>query len=173
MSEQMIHEQAQTALTNLNCTHPATAITGLEGVLARLDPNTQDAAVFRRAIDWLEEISQSITGVEEDLLASANFTFEHTDSRIAKLEEKLAASTSSFEIEVFKHAIYLTETIPGEHPDSMITEVEAALERIGPDSPDAEVFRRAINRLEEIAHEITEVEDLLCEANFSFGKIEA
>ena len=46
------------------------------------------------------------------------------------------------------------------------------LERVGADSPDAAVIRRAIDRLEEIAVEITQVENLLTEANFSFGKIE-
>ena len=42
------------------------------------------------------------------------------------------------------------------------------LERIDPDSPDAEAIKRAIDRLEEIAVEITRVEDLLTEANFKF-----
>ena len=35
------------------------------------------------------------------------------------------------------------------------------------------MIKRAIDRLEEIAYEITEVEDLLSEADFTFGKIEA
>jgi hypothetical protein len=56
-------------------------------VLVRLDPNSPDAELIRRAIDWLEEISQSITGVEGDLLMSANFTFERPDSKVAKFEE--------------------------------------------------------------------------------------
>jgi hypothetical protein len=59
----------------------------------------------------------------------------------------------------------------GDHPDSMITELQAELERIRPDGPDAAVIKRAIDRLENIASEITEVEDLLCEHDFAFGKL--
>ena len=58
------------------------------------------------------------------------------------------------------------------HPDEGITELQGVLKRIGPDSPDAKVISQAIDRLEEIAHEITHVEDMLTEANFTFGKIE-
>ena len=58
------------------------------------------------------------------------------------------------------------------HPDTGISGLQAVLERIGPDNPDAEPIKRAIDRLEEIAYEITDVEDLLVAADFSFGGIE-
>jgi len=63
-------------------------------------------------------------------------------------------------------------TLNCSHPDTGIRELGRVLERIDPDSPDANAIQRAIDRLEEIAVEITRVEDLLTEANFSFGKIE-
>jgi hypothetical protein len=69
-----IHDQAQTALTGLNCAHPDTAITGLQGVLARVGPDSPDAEVIKRAIDRLEEIAHQITKVE-DMLSEADFTF--------------------------------------------------------------------------------------------------
>jgi hypothetical protein len=46
-------------------------------------------------------------------------------------------------------------------PDTAITILQTVLERFDPDSPDAEVIKRAIERREEIAREITEVESLL------------
>jgi hypothetical protein len=52
-----------------------------------------------------------------------------------------------------------------------ISELKTALEHIGPDSRDAAVIKRAIDRLTEIAREITEVEDLLGKTDFSFGNI--
>jgi hypothetical protein len=58
------------------------------------------------------------------------------------------------------------------HPDGAVTELEAVLERIGPDSPYAAVIQRAIDWLKEIAVEITKVEGLLCEHDFTFGKLE-
>jgi hypothetical protein len=69
-----IHEQAQTALTTLNCAHPDEAITGLQGVLARLDPDGPDAAVIKRAIDRLTEIAYAIGDVEW-MLNDTDFTF--------------------------------------------------------------------------------------------------
>jgi hypothetical protein len=53
---------------------PDTAITGLEGVLARLDPNSPDAEPIKRAIDRLTEIAYEIGDVE-GALAEANFSF--------------------------------------------------------------------------------------------------
>ena len=53
-----------------------------------------------------------------------------------------------------------------------MTELEAVLERIGPDSPDAAAIQRAIDWLKDIAVEITKVEGLLCEHDFTFGKLE-
>jgi hypothetical protein len=69
-----IHKQAQVALTDLNCTHPDTGITGLQGVLARLDPDSPDAEVISQAINRLEEIAYEIGDVEA-MLAEADFTF--------------------------------------------------------------------------------------------------
>ena len=69
-----LHEQAQTALIDLNCTHPDTGITGLQGVLARIDPLSPDAEVIMRAIDRLEEIAVEITQVE-DMLVDHGFEF--------------------------------------------------------------------------------------------------
>jgi hypothetical protein len=70
-----IREQAQTALNRLNCSHPDTGITELQGVLARLDPDSPDAKVFKLAIDRLEEIAFKISDGVEDLLADADFSF--------------------------------------------------------------------------------------------------
>jgi hypothetical protein len=69
-----IHEQAQTALFELNCTHPDTGITGLRALFRRIGADSPDAEVIKRAIDRLEEIAVEITEVE-DLLVEANFTF--------------------------------------------------------------------------------------------------
>jgi hypothetical protein len=69
-----IREQAQTALIDLNCTHPDTGITGLQGVLARIGPDSPDAPVIQRAIDRLEEIAYEIGDVET-MLSEADFTF--------------------------------------------------------------------------------------------------
>jgi hypothetical protein len=74
MTDKTIHEQAQTALLDLNCSHPDTGITELQAVLARVDPDSPDAEPLKRAIDRLEEIAVEITEVE-DLLVEADFTF--------------------------------------------------------------------------------------------------
>jgi hypothetical protein len=73
-SDTTIHEQAQTALTTLNCAHPDEAITGLQGVLARLDPDGSDAEAIKRAIERLEEIAHEISEVEW-MLNDTDFTF--------------------------------------------------------------------------------------------------
>jgi hypothetical protein len=69
-----IHDQAQTALTDLNCTHPDTAITGLQGLLKRIGSDSPDAEVIKRAIDRLEEIAHEISEVEW-MLNDTDFTF--------------------------------------------------------------------------------------------------
>jgi hypothetical protein len=69
-----VHEQAQTALLDLNCVHPDTAITGLQAVLERIGSDSPDAAVFKRAIDRLEEIACEISDVET-MLAEVDFSF--------------------------------------------------------------------------------------------------
>ncbi len=53
------------------------------------------------------------------------------------------------------------------------TGLEAVLERIGPLSPDAAMIKRAMDRLDEIAWAISDIEVMLAKADFSFGKIVA
>jgi hypothetical protein len=74
MTAATIREQAQWALQMLNCSHPDTGITEFGRVLEHIDPDSRDARVIQRAIDWLEEIAVEITQVEA-MLAQANFTF--------------------------------------------------------------------------------------------------
>lgn len=57
------------------------------------------------------------------------------------------------------------------HPDTVITELERVLERIGRDHPDAEIFKRAIDRLEDIAREMANIQSELSEPNYTFGKL--
>ena len=76
------------------------------------------------------------------------------------------------EIPIHEQAQAALTSLNFRHPDGAATELEGLLERIGADSPDSAPIKRAIERLEKIAEEITEVEDLLVEANFSFGKLE-
>ena len=77
-NEMTIHEQAHGALTNLNWSHPDFSAGGLNRLLERIggydNPNSPDAVVIQRAMDWLEEIAIEITKVE-DLLVEANFSF--------------------------------------------------------------------------------------------------
>ena len=46
------------------------------------------------------------------------------------------------------------------------------LGRLDPDSSDAKIIKSAIKRLDELADEISAVEYMLAEADFSFGKLE-
>jgi hypothetical protein len=58
-------------------------------------------------------------------------------------------------------------------PGKALAELKLVLEGIGPDSPDVEVTKRVIDRLEKITHEIAEVENLLAHTDFTFGNIKA
>ena len=69
-----IHEHAQKALLNINCSHPDGGATGLQGVLARLVPDSPDAKAIQRAIDRLEELGDEI-GKVEWALAEVDFSF--------------------------------------------------------------------------------------------------
>ena len=104
-----IHEQAQAALGDSNCAHPNIGIIGLRWVLAQLAPDSLDAEAIKRAINQLEEIADAIAGVKA-LLADANFSFEHLDLKIAKLETALDhLGLDSSDAEAIISA--------GEHPD--------------------------------------------------------
>jgi hypothetical protein len=63
-------------------------------------------------------------------------------------------------------------TLNCSHPDTGIRELGRVLERLDPDSPDANVIQRAIDRLEEIAEEVAKVEYALADVDFTFGKLE-
>ena len=81
MSDDELHDQAQTALTDLNCTHPDAGITGLRALFKRIGADSPDAEVIKRAIDRLEEIAHEITQVEnllsEAISVSARSRREH------------------------------------------------------------------------------------------------
>jgi hypothetical protein len=63
-------------------------------------------------------------------------------------------------------------TLNCSHPDTGITELQAVLERLDPNSADASAIQRAINQLEEIAGEIAQIERALSETDFTFGKLD-
>jgi hypothetical protein len=63
------------------------------------------------------------------------------------------------------------DSLLSSHPDTATAELERVLERVGPDSPDAPIIQRAIDRLLAISREIEEVEVFLTEADFTFGVI--
>ena len=106
----------------------------------------------------------------------ANFSFQSSDSKVAKLE----ATLDRLGVEAFGHdssiisASELAAAVvsAGEHPDSTITELQAALKRIGPEGSNSRVIRHAIDRLEELAGQIADVEYSLANVDFNFGKLE-
>jgi hypothetical protein len=69
-----LHEHAQKALLLINCSHPDGAVTDLQGVLARLVPDSPDARAIQRAIDRLEQLAGEIAKVEY-ALAGVDFSF--------------------------------------------------------------------------------------------------
>ena len=73
-AEKTIHETAQYALSIINCSHPDGSVSELWGVLKRLDPDSPDASVIKRAIDRLLELADEVAKVEY-ALADADFTF--------------------------------------------------------------------------------------------------
>jgi hypothetical protein len=170
-----LHQQAQQALSTLNCSHPDAGVMEFQRVLAQLAPGSHDAQAIKRAIDRLEEIAYAIAGVK-GLLAGANFSFQSSDSKVAKLE----ATLDRLGVEAFGHdssiisASELAAAVvsAGEHPDSTITELQAALKRIGPEGSNSRVIRHAIDRLEELAGQIADVEYSLANVDFNFGKLE-
>jgi hypothetical protein len=64
-------------------------------------------------------------------------------------------------------------SLSDKRPGKALAELKLVLEGIGPDSPDVEVIKQVIDRLEKITHEIAEVENLLAETDFTFGNIKA
>jgi hypothetical protein len=72
--EKTIFEQAQAALDMLNCSHPDGSSGGLSAVLARLDPDSQDAIRIKQAIDQLDELAADIARIEYEL-ADTPFSF--------------------------------------------------------------------------------------------------
>lgn len=71
-----------------------------------------------------------------------------------------------------EHAQRALRSLNCSHPGGGITELQGVLARLPEHSDDADVIRGAINRLNELAYEIADVESMLAEANFSFGKLE-
>ena len=72
-------------------------------------------------------------------------------------------------LEQMQHAMDLFNC---SHPDSPINAFQHVLERIGPDSPDAPAIQRAIDRLEEHAGEIANIErELANDTIWTFGKL--
>jgi hypothetical protein len=69
-----VHEQAQTALSMLNCSHPDGSVSYLNGLLERIGDDSPDAEVIQRGIDRLEELAEGVAKVEY-MLADAHFTF--------------------------------------------------------------------------------------------------
>jgi hypothetical protein len=63
--------------------------------------------------------------------------------------------------------IWLSDKRPGD----ALAKLKLVLEGIGPDSPDVEVIKQVIDRLEKVVCEITEVDDLLNKTDFTFGNI--
>lgn len=63
--------------------------------------------------------------------------------------------------------IWLSDKRPGD----ALAELKLVLEGIGLDSPDVEVIKQVIDRLEKVVCEIAEVEDLLNKTDFTFGNI--
>ena len=74
MTSKTVHDQAQKALHDLNCVRLEPAITGLEVVLKRIDPNGADAVVIKHAMDRLDAIAWEISDIGVRL-AETDFTF--------------------------------------------------------------------------------------------------
>ena len=80
----------QTAVSDINCSHPDTVVTELRAVLEHLGDNCPDAEAFqraiddakviRRAIDRLEEIASEMAKIERGLSNNREYAF-------GKLEE--------------------------------------------------------------------------------------
>lgn len=88
-----LHQQAQQALSTLNCSHPDAGVMEFQRVLAQLAPGSHDAQAIKRAIDRLEEIADAIAGVK-GLLAGANFSSSLLIQRSPNSKRRSIASAS-------------------------------------------------------------------------------
>jgi hypothetical protein len=72
---------------------------------------------------------------------------------------------------IHEQAQFALESLNCSDLDAGIHGLSSVLERIGPDSPDVAIIQRAIDRLDEITWEISDIGVMLANADFSFGKI--
>ena len=165
MSDEMtLQEQAQYALSTLNCSHPNTGMRGLQAVLAQVPAGSLDAKAIETAIDQLEEHADEIAAVKNEL-ANGNFVFEPAEPKIARAK----AAFESIGQDSSPVAMIINA---GPHPDTMISELKGELERIGPDSPNSETIECVIDRLDKIAGAIAKIQYSLADLDFSFGRLE-
>ena len=81
-------------------------------------------------------------------------------------------SNETIEMTVHEHAQWALSMLNCSHPDGSVGALDGVLERLAPDSADAIIIKRAIDRLDELAGEVAVVEYELAAADFSFGKLE-
>jgi hypothetical protein len=125
---------------------------------AWLADDSVDSAGIAMANEQLDDLIRFVDGLIAPVIAPAGGVLNDEPTPIETIRDWAQIALSS---------------LIDKRPSNALAELKHVLEGIGPDSLDLEVIKQAINRLEKIVCEITEVEDLLNKTNFTFGNIRA
>jgi hypothetical protein len=97
-----------------------------------------------------------------------------TDGEAKDLLRKVRRENMVTDIETIRDRAQIAlGSLRDKRPGKALAELKLVLEGIDSDSPDVEVIKRVIDRLEKVVCEIKGVEDLLNKTNFTFGNIKA
>jgi hypothetical protein len=123
---------------------------------AWLADDSVDSAGIAMANEQLDDLIGFVDGLIAPVIAPAGGVLNDEPTAIETIRDWAQIALS-----------WLSDKRPGD----ALAELKLVLEGIGLDSPDVEVIKQVIDRLEKVVCEIAEVEDLLNKTDFTFGNI--